>query len=89
LKSGIGHAVSKVNWASWALGASIVGIEVGFLLAYRAGWNVSLAGIATNTSAALLLLPIGLLIFKDKLSLVNIAGVLVCILGLLMINWKR
>jgi multidrug transporter EmrE-like cation transporter len=27
--------------------------------------------------------------FKDKISWVNIAGILVCLVGLVMLNWKR
>ena len=35
------------------------------------------------------LIPIALFVFRDKLSWVNIAGVLVCLVGLVMLNWKR
>src|SRR5436305_2094264 len=33
----------QANWASYVLGAGIIGLELGFLLAYRAGWNLSVA----------------------------------------------
>ena len=89
LGSSVREAFRKLNWASFALGFAIVGLEVGFLLAYRAGWNVSLAGIASNTTAALILLPAGVLLFREKPALVNLLGVLVCILGLVMINLRR
>ena len=29
------------------------------------------------------------IIFKDKISWVNILGILVCLVGLVMLNWKR
>jgi len=64
-------------------------LEVGFLLAYRAGWNLSLASLASNATAALLLLPIGVLLFRDRPSAVNLMGVAVCLLGLVLINLKR
>jgi hypothetical protein len=35
-------AARELNWASFVLGVGIVGLELGFLLAYRAGWNLSL-----------------------------------------------
>jgi uncharacterized membrane protein len=85
---GLLESFRQLNWASFALAFAIVGIDVGFLIAYRAGWNISLGAIVANTTATLLLLPIGLLFFKEKLSLVNLTGVLVCVLGLLMINKK-
>ena len=34
---------SKVNWASFILGFAIVGLEVGYIYAYKAGWPVSSA----------------------------------------------
>jgi drug/metabolite transporter (DMT)-like permease len=85
---GLIESARQLNWASFALAFAVVGIDVGFLLAYRAGWSISISAIVANTLATLLLLPIGLLFFKEKLSLANIAGVLVCLLGLVMINKK-
>lgn len=83
------EALGRLNWASLALGLAIVLLEVGFLLAYRAGWNLSLASLASNATAALLLLPIGVLLFRDRPSAVNLMGVVVCLLGLVLINLKR
>jgi multidrug transporter EmrE-like cation transporter len=82
-------ALGQLNWASYGLAFALVGLEVSFLLAYRSGWNISIAAIFVNVAGTLLLVPIGLLFFKKQLSLVNLLGVLVCILGLVMINWKR
>ena len=39
LRTGLGEALRQMNWATYALSLSVVGIEVGFLLAYRAGWQ--------------------------------------------------
>lgn len=35
----------KLNWAPFLLGLVIVGLEVGFIYAYKAGWPVSAAQI--------------------------------------------
>jgi len=86
LEDRLPQALEKINWASYALALAIVGLEVGFLLAYRAGWNISVAGIAANVAAALILIPVGMLFFSERPSLINILGVLVCILGLVMVN---
>jgi drug/metabolite transporter (DMT)-like permease len=77
-----------LNWASFALGVCIIGLELGFLLAYRAGWKISLAASFTNTMVMIILLPIGLLLFRDKVSAVNLLGVGLSILGLLLIVHK-
>jgi multidrug transporter EmrE-like cation transporter len=81
--------VKQVNWASFLLALAIVGIEFGFLLVYRAGWNLGIAAVLTNVVASLILVPVAIFVFKDKLNWVNIAGILVCLAGLMMLNWKR
>jgi drug/metabolite transporter (DMT)-like permease len=86
LKSDIITSFRQLNWASIVLAVAIVGLEMGFLLAYRAGWDIGLAGVATNVAAAVLLVPAGLLVFQEKPTLVNLLGVAVCIIGLVMVN---
>jgi drug/metabolite transporter (DMT)-like permease len=81
--------VKKLNWASYALALALVGLEVGFLLAYRAGWKISTAAIIVNVAATLLLIPVGIFLFKERLSPVNIAGILVCLVGLVLVNLGR
>jgi uncharacterized membrane protein len=88
MQGALGDELRKVNWASVGLGAVIVGLELGFLLAYRAGWNISLASLVANTTVALLLIPAGLLLFKEQLSPVNIVGIVLAIAGLVLVNWK-
>ena len=86
---GFSAALQKLNWVSFALGLAIVGLEVATLLAYRAGWELSLLSIVVNVVASLVLVILGLVLYKEKLTLVNIMGILVCIAGLAMINYKR
>jgi len=66
LRTSLSVGLKAVNWASFALALAIVGLEVGFLLAYRAGWHISLTGVATNVSAGLVLIPVGIVLFKEK-----------------------
>jgi len=86
---GLKAAFGQLNWASYALALALVGLEVGFLLAYRVGWNISVAAIVVNVAGTLLLVPVGVLFFKEKLSPVNLLGILVCIAGLVMVNWRK
>ncbi len=88
-KEGFWTAVRQLNWASYVLALSLIGLEVGFLLVYRAGWNIGLAAMLVNVVASLILVPVALFFFRDKLSWINIAGILVCLVGLVMLNWKR
>ncbi len=86
---GIAAELKQLNWASFGLAIAIVGIEFGFLLTYRAGWNLGIAAVLVNVVASLILLPVAIFLFKDKISWVNIAGIIVCFIGLVMLNWKR
>lgn len=88
-KNGLFEEIRRLNWASYLLAFSIVGLEVGFLLVYRAGWNVGIAAVLVNVVASLLLVPAALFVFRQQLSWVNIVGILVCLAGLVMLNWKR
>ncbi len=88
-KNGILAELKQLNWASIGLAVAIVGIEFGFLLVYRAGWHLGIAAVLTNVVASLILLPVAVFLFKDKISWVNIIGIFICLIGLMMLNWKR
>ncbi len=85
----LGASFQKLNWASFALGLAIFGVEIGTLIAYRAGWPISLLAISVNVLASIALVLIGSIFFKEKLSLINMLGIVICIAGLAMINFKR
>lgn len=76
----------KLNWASIALGISIVGLELGFLLAYRAGWNISLAQVFATIQVTLLLIPVGIVFFHERVTLLNVVGIALCLGGVMLIG---
>ena len=78
----------QLNWTALLLGVTIIGLEVGFLLAYRAGWQVSTAALVANIAVSVLLIPVGLLLFREALKPVHIAGVVLCVAGLVCVSWK-
>src|SRR5262249_40233670 len=78
-------SVKESNWAVFGVGVAAACIEVGFLLAYRAGWRISVAAIATNVTVTAMLIPIGILIFKDHLTPRNILGLIFCVAGLALV----
>jgi multidrug transporter EmrE-like cation transporter len=88
-RNGLAFELKQLNWASFLLAIAIVGIEFGFLLVYRSGWNLGIAAVMVNVVASLILVPVAIFFFKDEISWVNIAGILVCLAGLIMLNWKR
>ncbi len=87
--NGVPAELKQLNWATIGLAFAVVGIEFGFLLTYRAGWNLGIAAVLVNVVASLILVPVAVFVFKDKISWVNILGILVCLAGLVMLHWKR
>lgn len=83
---GLVESVKELNWTSLVLGVSIVGLEFGYLMAYRAGWKISVGSLVANIGLALVLIPIGVLIFKENFEVSKILGVVFCILGLILIT---
>ena len=78
--------VRQLNWTAIALAVAIVGLDLAFLFLYRSGFAVSLGALVTQSSAAMLLLVVGVAVFREKLSLANSAGIVLCLLGLWLVN---
>lgn len=78
----------NLNWASVAVGVAIVGIELGFVVAYRSGWRISVASLMANVATALLLVAIGVVFFREHLNGRSVAGIALCILGLGLVMYR-
>ena len=79
---------SKINWAPFVLGVVIVGLEVGWIFAYKAGWEVSTGFIVQSAVLAILLLVLGYFLYHEALTWNKVAGVVICLIGLVFINLK-
>jgi uncharacterized membrane protein len=60
--------------------------DSGQRLLYRSGFEVSLGALVTQTAAAMLLVGIGVLVFREKLSLSHGFGIVLCLAGLWLVN---
>jgi multidrug transporter EmrE-like cation transporter len=78
----------QLNWTAPALGLVVVFLDLGFFMLYRGGFDVSLGQLITQSAGALLLLLVGVAFFAEKLTLVNLGGILLCVAGLWLINQK-
>ena len=74
-----------ITWHSYALGVAVLGIELGFLLAYRAGWNAGLAALAVNAIAAIALLGFSIVALSQGVNAKQVMGFFVCLGGLWLI----
>jgi drug/metabolite transporter (DMT)-like permease len=85
---GLVDSFRSLNWTSVALGISIVGLEFGYLMAYRAGWNISIGSLVANIALALALIPVGVLLYQEGFEVNKIAGAVLCMAGLVLINLR-
>ena len=77
---------AKVNWAPLLLGLVIIGLEVGFIYAYKAGWAVSTASVVQSAFLALALIAVGALLYKEAVTPSKLVGIALCLVGLVFIN---
>ena len=84
--SNVVFEISKINWTSIILAIAIVGLEVGYVFVYRAGWTVSTATVVANIGLACVLIGVGYLLYKENVSINQILGIIVCMVGLILIN---
>ena len=78
----------KLNWAPFVLGIVIIGLEVGFIYAYKNGWQVSTASVVQSSFLAVVLIFVGFLLYHEALTWNKLLGVAVCLAGLAIINYK-
>ena len=77
--------VSKTNWTALVLGIAIVALEFGYICIYRAGWKISVATLIANISLACVLMIVGVLLYKETISLKQIMGIIISGVGLVLI----
>ena len=78
----------KLNWASFVLGLCIVGLETGWIYAYKAGWQVSSGFIVQSSVLSVVLLAVGYFLFHETITWNKIVGVVICLIGLGFINYR-
>lgn len=76
----------QLNWSSFALGIAIVGLEAGFILAYKAGWSVSTAQLVASAFLAIVLIAVGYIFYKEPITAQKLVGIIICLIGLYLIN---
>ncbi len=86
LRASVAEEVGRLDWAVFGVGVSIVLIEVGFLLAYRAGGNLSSAFVSTAAAVTVALFLVGLVMFGERSSATRLAGVALCLGGVWLVS---
>lgn len=82
----IASEFGKLNWTAVAFGFAIIGLEYGYINLYRAGWKVSVGSLVANLGLACMLQVVGLLLYRETISIRQLIGILVCGVGMFLIS---
>lgn len=78
---GIADAKRVFGWPACLLALSVVGIEVGYLLAYRSGWTLGITYAVTSVATVALLAAIGSAWFGELIDARRILGLALALVG--------
>ena len=78
---------SKTNWTAFVLGVVIIGLELGYILAYRNGWAMNTASVTANITLAVALIFVSMIFYKESITIKQVAGIVLCGGGLVLINF--
>jgi len=89
IPGGIISHIRKLNYIQLILAGCIFLMEIGFLLMYRYGWNLSSGNLVTGVFINISLVGLGFLLLHEKISLINFLGIILSIIGVAMMSYHR
>ena len=63
--------------------------KLGFVYAYKAGWQVSTTSVVQNAFLAVALVIVGVLLYREHISWSKLVGIGLCLVGLAFIGLKK
>ena len=78
--------LSKMNWAPVTMAMAITAVEVASVFMYKVGWNISIGSTVANILTAIALAGVGVLIYKDVMTVNQLIGIGLCIAGRVVMN---
>jgi drug/metabolite transporter (DMT)-like permease len=87
-EGGLRHHFRQLSWIQLALAVSVIMIELGFLLMYRYGWNLSAGNLVTGVFVNIILVGLGVTLLGEKVNLVNAVGIAFSVLGVALISYR-
>ncbi len=85
---GLLHHLRQLSWIQLALAVSVIMIELGFLMMYRYGWNLGTGNLVTGVFINIILVGLGVALLGEKVNLVNVIGIVLCMLGVALISFR-
>lgn len=77
---------ARSNWACVLMGLAITGVEVSFVMIYRAGGEMSTASLIVNVLLALAMLAVGGGFYSEQITATKIFGAALCMAGVIVLS---
>lgn len=87
-EGGLLKHIRQLSWVQLAMAGSVFMLEIGFLLMYRYGWNLSTGNVVTGVFINIILVALGSILLREKISVVNAIGIAFSILGVALISYR-
>ena len=78
--------IKKANWTAPVLGACLVCLEVSTILLFRVGWELSVGLLLAYVLLAVVLVILGRVVYKEKLTTKRIIGIVVSLVGVVLVG---
>ncbi len=80
--------VRQLSWIQIVVAVSVMMIELGFLLMYRAGWDLSMGALVTGIFVNITLVGLGIILLGEKISTLNAIGIFLSLVGVALISYR-
>lgn len=77
---------ARSNWACILMGLAITGVEVSFVMIYRAGGEMSTASLIVNVLLALAMLAVGGVFYSEQITATKFFGAVLCMAGVIVLS---
>ena len=86
MNGSVEHAL-RSPWLWGAVGLYL--LQIGFFTyAFVAGWPLSHVGALQTTLYALIVFGAGVLLYRETVTLVQLAGILLAVVGVVLMSWR-
>ena len=80
--------LSHLNIPTVLMSVALIGMELGTILMFKVGWDVSIGPLVAHIGLCVVLVIIGVIFFKEKLNLTQVIGIILCLVGMVLANKK-
>lgn len=77
-----------INIQSALVGVAAMIADYGLILSYRKGWKMSTLNITYTICVLIILLIIDISIMHEKITDINLAGIILCLISIIFLNHK-